>query len=153
MSLRITSSAFSPGAAIPPRYTADGADRSPPLDWSGEPQGTASFALVCDDPDAPRGDWVHWVLFNLPADVHQLPEHAQADGTLSSGARQGRNDFGKLGYGGPSPPPGTPHRYVFTLYALDAALPLPAGASRAELLQATAGHVLAQASVTGTYRR
>ena len=153
MTFQLTSSAFQDGRTIPATYTADGADRSPPLAWSGTPVGTASLALICDDPDAPRGTWVHWVLFNLPGDQSELPEHLPTDGTLAGGARQGQNDFGKLGYGGPAPPRGKPHRYFFKLYALDVSLELPAGATKAQLLAAMPGHVLAEARLLGTYQR
>jgi Raf kinase inhibitor-like YbhB/YbcL family protein len=112
-----------------------------------------SLALICDDPDAPRGTWVHWVLFNLPGDARGLSEHIPLDGTLPNGAQQGKNDFGKLGYGGPAPPRGKPHRYFFKLYALDANLKLPAGATKDQLLKAMKGHVLAEARLMGQYQR
>ena len=151
--MQLTSSAFSEGATIPKKYTADGADVSPPLQWQGAPQTTKSIALICDDPDAPRGTWVHWVLFNLPADKNELPEGVPATATLTGGARQGKNDFGKLGYGGPSPPKGKPHRYFFKIYALDALLDLKEGATKAQLEKAMAGHILAQGQLMGTYGR
>src|SRR5712691_3064159 len=120
--MKITSTAFTEGAAIPQKYSGDGADVSPPLAWRDVPAGTQTLAVICDDPDAPRGTWVHWVLFNLPASATDLPEAVPATPTLSSGARQGNNDFGKIGYGGPAPPKGKPHRYFFKLFALDANL-------------------------------
>jgi len=149
--MQLTSTAFGEGATIPQKYTGDGADVSPPLTWSGAPEGTQSFALICDDPDAPRGTWVHWVLSNLPADQKDLPEGASS--TLPSGARQGKNDFGKTGYGGPAPPPGKPHRYFFKLYALKSALDLAAGATKQQLEKAMKDHILAQAQLMGKYGR
>jgi Raf kinase inhibitor-like YbhB/YbcL family protein len=150
---KITSDAFSEGAAIPIKYTCDDRDVSPPLRWGDAPAGTKSFALICDDPDAPAQTWVHWVLYDLPPSVAGLAE-AQAKGeTLDNGARQGLTDFGDKGYGGPCPPPGKPHRYYFKLYALDAMLGLPAGKTKQELLEAISGHTLAEASLMGTYKR
>jgi Raf kinase inhibitor-like YbhB/YbcL family protein len=153
--MQLTSSAFQEGARIPKQYTGDGKDSSPPLAWSGEPkEGTKSFALICDDPDAPRKEpWVHWVLFNLPADKHELPDAVPRDGNLADGARQGTNDFGNLGYGGPAPPAGKPHRYFFKLYALDTQLDLPMGATKAQLEQALRGHIHAEGRLIGTYSR
>jgi Raf kinase inhibitor-like YbhB/YbcL family protein len=153
MTFQLTSSAFQDGQKIPTTYTADGANYSPPLAWSGQPSGTVSFALICDDPDAPRGTWVHWVLFNLRGDAGELPEHVPPDATLANGAQQGKNDFGKLGYGGPAPPPGKPHRYLFKLYALDTNLKLPAGAIKDQLVKAMEGHVLGEARLMGKYQR
>lgn len=149
MSFRLTSAAFREGETIPVTYTADGANQSPPLAWSEPPDGTASLALVCEDPDAPRGTWVHWVLFNLPADLRSLDEDASA----IEAAIEGKNDFGDLGYGGPAPPRGKPHRYYFKLYAVACQVKLPAGASRAQLSAALNGHVLAEASLMGKYQR
>jgi Raf kinase inhibitor-like YbhB/YbcL family protein len=151
--MQLTSSAFLEGATIPKKHTADGADVSPPLSWQGAPQTTKSFALICDDPDAPRGTWVHWVLFNLPTDKYELSEDVPSTGKVSSGALQGKNDFGKLGYGGPSPPKGKPHRYFFKIYALDTVLDLKEGATKAQLEKAMAGHTLAQGQLMGTYGR
>src|SRR5262249_23044587 len=122
--MRLTSSAFQEGKPIPTPYTGEGPDKSPALAWDGVPDGTKSFALICDDPDAPRGTWVHWVLFNLPADTRSLPEGVPTDDRLPSGALQGTTDFKRPGYGGPYPPPGKPHRYFFKLYALDTTLNL-----------------------------
>jgi len=149
----LQSSAFADGSPIPKQHTADGADVSPPLAWSDVPAGTQFFALICDDPDAPRGTWVHWVLFNLPADAVLLPEGVPTAKTLPKGAKQGTNDFGKIGYGGPSPPRGKPHRYFFKLYALDGFLKLAEGATKAQLEQAMTGHILEQAQWMGTYQR
>jgi len=150
----LSSDAFLSGDMIPIRHTCEGRDLSPPLTWGDPPEGTRSFALVCEDPDAPRGIWVHWVLFNLPAQVRGLPQGVEPDPELADGSRQGRNDFGRLGYGGPCPPPGRgPHRYYFRLYALDTLLALPPGATRADLLAAMDGHVLASAELMGRFER
>ena len=153
MSLSLTSTAFQPGATIPKQYTGDGADQSPPLRWSATPAGTTSLAVICDDPDAPRGTWVHWILFNLPGQTRELEEGMPPTATLDNGATQGRNDFGNHGYGGPAPPKGTPHRYFFKLYALDRTVDLPAGATEAQLRHAMKGHVLAQGQLVGNYGR
>jgi Raf kinase inhibitor-like YbhB/YbcL family protein len=151
--LLLSSSAFADGQAIPVRYTADGEDVSPPLTWDHVPDGTHSLALICEDPDAPRGIWTHWVLFNLPANLRKLDENVPKKPTLPNGAVQGNNDFRKPGYGGPSPPPGKPHRYFFKLYALDAPLNLQPGATRQQLLDAMHGHVLDEGQVMGAYGR
>jgi Raf kinase inhibitor-like YbhB/YbcL family protein len=153
LSIELTSTAFQPGLTMPTQYTGDGGDRSPPLRWSEPPSGTRSLALICADPDAPLGTWVHWVLFNLPPQTRELEEGVPATETLDSGARQGKNDFGKVGYGGPAPPGGKPHRYVFTLYALDAAVDLPPGPTRAQLVDAMRGHTLAKGELVGQYGR
>lgn len=152
MALVIISSAFSEGQTIPTRYTCDGPDVSPDLTWSGVPEKAASLALICDDPDAPMGTWVHWVLFNIPADADGLPAEIPPDATLENGACHGTNDFGKPGYGGPCPPGGT-HRYFFKLYALDTELNLDSGISKAQLLEAIEGHILAEGRLMGTYSR
>jgi Raf kinase inhibitor-like YbhB/YbcL family protein len=152
MSFAITSTAFQDGQAIPATYTCDGQDISPPLAWTDPPAGTKRFALISDDPDAPMKTWVHWVLYNLPASARSLPEALPTDAKLTDGSQQGITDFGRSGYGGPCPPSGT-HRYYFKLYALDAALSLPAKATKAQLEAAMKGHVLAQAQLMGTYRR
>lgn len=152
--MKITSPVFKEGKPIPPKYTCDGADISPPLAWSEIPAGTQSLALISDDPDAPRGTWVHWVLYNLPAHLFGLPENIPNDKTLAlaNGGAQGKNDFQKIGYGGPCPPKGT-HRYYFKLYALDSSLALPSGATQRQVLEAMKGHVLAEAELMGTYAR
>jgi Raf kinase inhibitor-like YbhB/YbcL family protein len=152
MSLTIRSSAFDDGEMIPRRHTCDGDDTSPPLSWSDVPDGTRSLALICDDPDAPMGTFVHWVLFNLPSDARKLPESLAKEASLEDGSIQGKNDFGKVGYGGPCPPGGT-HRYNFKLYALDRKLDLPSGVKKSDLLDAMEGHVLGEARLVGTYRR
>jgi Raf kinase inhibitor-like YbhB/YbcL family protein len=152
--MQLTSTAFAEGATIPKQYTADGKDVSPPLRWTGVPAGTKSLALICDDPDAPRKDpWVHWVLFNVAPEKSELPEGLPPTMETAGGARQGQNDFGNTGYGGPSPPPGKPHRYFFKLYALDTMLSLKAVATKAQLEKAMQGHVLAQGQLMGTYGR
>lgn len=148
----LTSTAFVQGSPIPQQYTCDGEDISPPLEWSDPPAGTHSFALIADDPDAPVGTWVHWVLYNLPADSHALPEAIPPDTELPDGSRHGQNSWQRPGYGGPCPPGGT-HRYFFKLYALDTALDLAPGASSTQLLQAMEGHILAQTEVMGVYTR
>lgn len=155
MTFTLTSPSFADGATIPSQYTCDGADRSPALSWSGSPEGTKSFALIVDDPDAPAGIWVHWVLFNLPAGTSGLPENVARKETLPElgGALQGRNDSRKTGYAGPCPPPGKPHRYFFKLYALDGPLGLRAGATKGDVERAMDGHVLGSAQVVGTYAR
>ena len=152
MALVITSSAFSEGQAIPKRHTCDGPDVSPDLAWSGVPGKAASLALICDDPDAPMGTWVHWVLFNIPADQDGLPTEIPSDAVLENGARHGTNDFRRLGFGGPCPPGGT-HRYFFKLYALDTMLELDSGVTKAQLLEAMQGHILAEGQLMGTYSR
>jgi Raf kinase inhibitor-like YbhB/YbcL family protein len=152
MEIKITSPAFEEGGLIPARYTADGADISPPLQWEAVPEGTRSIALISDDPDAPVGTWVHWVLYNLPADTRDLTENVPPDKTLPNGARQGTSDFGRIGYGGPAPPSGT-HRYFFKIYALDVQIDLPPGARKPDLLKAMEGHILAQGQLMGRYKR
>jgi Raf kinase inhibitor-like YbhB/YbcL family protein len=153
MPLQVTSPAFAEGQVIPRKYTGDGDDLSPPLAWSAPPAGTASLALICDDPDAPRGTWVHWVLYNLPGDLRGLDEATPTQKSIANGALQGINDFGNTGYGGPAPPPGKPHQYYFKLYALDAKLPAAAGLTKQQLLDAMKGHVVAEGAIMGTYKR
>jgi Raf kinase inhibitor-like YbhB/YbcL family protein len=150
--ISIVSSAFAPGQVIPKKYTCDGDDFSPPLEWTGLPSSTASVALISDDPDAPMGTWVHWVLFNLPAATRSLPEAVPPVEALNDGAAQGLNDFRKIGYGGPCPPGGT-HRYYFKLYALDDKLDLRPGATKSDVERAMRGHILAQGELIGTYSR
>ena len=152
MPLELTSTAFAPGEPIPRKYTCDGEDISPLLQWSDPPQGTKSFTLIADDPDAPVGTWVHWVLYNLPAETRALPEAVPPDADLPDGSRHGQNSWPRLGYGGPCPPSGT-HRYFFKLYALDTVLDLKSGASKKQLLQAMEGHILGQAELMGLYTR
>jgi len=153
MALTLTTTAFSPGKPIPARHTCDGADFSPALAWDGVPPGTQAFALIVDDPDAPIGVFTHWMLFNLPGSARNLPENVPKTERIPQGALQERNDFGKIGYNGPCPPRGKPHRYHFTLDALHAPVNLRPGASTQELRTAMKGHVLAQAQLVGTYQR
>jgi Raf kinase inhibitor-like YbhB/YbcL family protein len=152
-SMEIESSAFQAGGNIPKRYTCDGEDMSPLLSWANAPPRTRAFALIADDPDAPVGTWVHWVLYDLPADAKQLAEQTATKETLSNGAKQGVNDFRKVGYGGPCPPFGPAHRYFFKLYALDAQTNLKPRANKQELLDAMKGHILAEAQLMGRYGR
>ena len=152
MDLKITSTAFKEGELIPKKYTCDDRDVSPPLAWSEAPAGTKSFALICDDPDAPMGTWVHWVLFDVPATTRELPENVAPEKTLAFGEKQGKNSWGKIGYGGPCPPSGT-HRYYFKFYALDTLLALAPGATKAEVEKAMQGHLLAQGQLMGKYKR
>jgi Raf kinase inhibitor-like YbhB/YbcL family protein len=153
MALELKSAAFSQGGDIPKQHTCDGADASPPLEWSAVPAGTKTLALVCEDPDAPSGLWVHWVLWGIAPTTGALPEGVKPTATLTDGGRQGRNSFGKLGHSGPCPPRGKPHRYFYRLYALDAAPNLEPGATRQQLLDAIRGHILAQAELMGRYGR
>jgi Raf kinase inhibitor-like YbhB/YbcL family protein len=151
--IQLTSPAFTHGSAIPRVHTCDGEDLSPPLTWTGGPIERRSLALICDDPDAPRGTFVHWVLYNLPAESVELAQGIPTTPELPSGALQGRNDFGNIVYGGACPPPGKPHRYYFRLYALDIMLTLPHGVSKAELERAMADHIVGQGTLMGTYQR
>jgi Raf kinase inhibitor-like YbhB/YbcL family protein len=151
--LELTSPAFKEGEAIPTKHTCDGDDVSPPLKWSDAPSGAKSLALICDDPDAPAGTWVHWVLYDLPANVNQLPEGIAASDATPQGAKQGVNDFQRVGYGGPCPPQGKPHRYFFKLYALDSTLDLKPRATKSDVVNAMKGHALAEGQLMGTYKR
>ena len=150
MKFVLTSSAFKEGESIPGKYTCDGEDISPPLSWTSAPAGTKCFALVVDDPDAPGGTWVHWVVFDIPPGVSSLRENVLPNDELPDGTLQGKNDFRKIGYGGPCPPGGT-HRYFFKLYALDEVLPLKAGITKADLVKAMDGHIMAQTQLMGRY--
>ena len=151
--MTLTSTAFAEGERIPDRYTCSGEDISPALAWADASEGTRSFALICDDPDAPRGIWVHWVLYNIPASCSSLPEAIPADSVLSDGSRHGMTDFGRSGYGGPCPPRGAPHRYFFKLYALDFMPDAVPGLTKEGLLAAIDGHILAEARLMGTFSR
>jgi Raf kinase inhibitor-like YbhB/YbcL family protein len=153
MTLKLTTPAFTAGGDIPAQYTCDGSDLSPALSWNSPPEGTQSFALILEDPDAPGGTWVHWVLYDLPPTERELPTGVPRKDTLPSGARQGRNDFGKTGYGGPCPPPGPAHRYYFKLYALDKKLDLRSGSTRTQVDRSMRGHILAHADLMGRYHR
>jgi Raf kinase inhibitor-like YbhB/YbcL family protein len=152
-SFEMTSAAFDQGGTIPQQYTCDGPDLSPPLRWAAPPEGTQSLVLIADDPDAPAGTWVHWVLYDLPPGQRELAEGLPQQETPAEGGTQGKNDFGKLGYGGPCPPKGKPHRYFFRLYALDIKVDLSPGATKGEVLEKMAGHVLAEAELVGRYGR
>jgi Raf kinase inhibitor-like YbhB/YbcL family protein len=152
MTIQISSQAFEEGSAIPQLYGCDGDDVSPPLTWINLPENTVSTALIMDDPDAPAGTWVHWVLYDLPGDKTNLSEDMPKSSDLPGGGKQGSNSWGRTGYGGPCPPGGA-HRYFFKLYALDTFLSLKAGASKEELLQAMEGHILEQGQLMGIYSR
>ncbi|MBI2999166.1 MAG: YbhB/YbcL family Raf kinase inhibitor-like protein [Deltaproteobacteria bacterium] len=153
MAMEIKSSAFQNGADIPRKYTCDGPDVSPPLRWENPPSGTKGFAMIADDPDAPGGTWVHWVIYDLPANTKELAEGLKPNETLVNGAKQGINDFRKIGYGGPCPPRGPAHRYFFKLYAVDAQTDLRPRATKQQLLDAMKGHILAEAQLMGRYKR
>ena len=153
MRFEVTSGAFPAEGDIPARYTCDGQNASPALSWGEPPNGTKSIALLMEDPDAPGRTFVHWVMHAISASRRELPEGLPADDRLPGIGVQGRNDFGKLGYGGPCPPPGAPHRYFFRLYALDEEPSLSAGRTRDELLRAIEGHILGKAELMGRYAR
>jgi Raf kinase inhibitor-like YbhB/YbcL family protein len=153
VSFSMQSSSFPSGGEIPKKFSCEGADVSPALEWGEPPAKTQSFVLIADDPDAPAGTWTHWVAYDLPANLRQLPEAVPKQATLTGGGAQGLNDFGKIGYGGPCPPPGKPHRYFFKLHALDAKLNLKPGASKQQVEQAMEGHILNKAELMGTYKR
>lgn len=157
MAFTLKSSAFAAGGTVPAPYTCDGEDLSPPLSWENPPSGTKSFALILDDPDAPPGTWVHWVLYDLPMGTSHLEEGLAKEDMLPSGAKQGLawgvQSFSRVGYYGPCPPPGKPHRYIFKLYALDKVLDLKPKVTKPDLLKAMEGHILGQTSLTGIYGR
>lgn len=153
MAISISSPAFSESEKIPPEYTCEGSDISPQLDWSGIPEGTKSLVLIFDDPDAPGGIFTHWVIFNIPPDSSGLPKAFPSTPDLPDGTLQGINDFGRTGYGGPCPPAGKPHRYRFTLYAIDKQLDLIAGSSKNQVINAISNHILDQGQLNGTYQR
>jgi len=153
MALELKSSAFNNGAPIPAKYTCKGEDVSVPLTWSGVPEGAKSIALICDDPDAPSMTWVHWVVYNVPAGAKGFKEEMPKERELPDGTLQGMTDFRRIGYGGPCPPPGGPHRYYFKLYALNTVLELGPGATKKALLEAMKGHVLEEAQLMGTFKR
>ncbi len=153
MGITVTSTAFSAGTPIPVKYTGQGEDISPDLSWRNVPEGVASFALICDDPDAPRGTWVHWTIWNIPPTSTGLPEGFSANVATADGVIQGVTSSGKPGYHGPMPPAGNAHHYYFRVYALDTMLSLPASADRAQLDAAMKGHVLSRGELMGTYQR
>ncbi|HXF28575.1 MAG TPA: YbhB/YbcL family Raf kinase inhibitor-like protein, partial [Chlamydiales bacterium] len=144
MAFELTSKAFENGQKIPKKYTCDAEDLSPPLAWKDVPQGTKSFTIIMDDPDAPSGTWLHWIIYDIPGDYKELHEKIHAIEISPKGVRQGMTDFRRIGYGGPCPPPGKPHRYFFRLYALDTTLDLKPRCSREELEKAMKGHILAE---------
>lgn len=150
--MKLVSPAFDNGSMIPDKYTCDGADISPPLRWGHPPRGTVSFAMICDDPDAPVGTWVHWVYYDIPAAAGGLPENVPPQKAPANGGKQGVNDFRKIGYGGPCPP-GNTHRYFFRLYALDAVLNLNPGLTKQQLLREIGNHILGKAQLMGKYKR
>ena len=150
--MQVTSTAFKEGQSIPRQYTCDGVNISPPLEWNGVPKSAKTIAIIADDPDAPSGTWVHWVVYNLPAENIGLVENLPLTENLKAGGFQGKNDFQKIGYGGPCPPSGT-HRYFFKVYTLDSELPLKAGATKADIEKAMQGHIVAQTQLMGTYSR
>jgi Raf kinase inhibitor-like YbhB/YbcL family protein len=150
--MKLTSSAFEDGGIIPGKYTCDGDNISPPLTWSGIPEGTKCFAITCDDPDAPAGNWIHWVIYNIPSNVSELKENIPVDKILNDKTKQGLNDFGKTGYGGPCPPGGT-HRYIFKIYAVNKNLDIKPEIKKSELLKEIDGNILAEALLTGKYKR
>lgn len=151
-SMQVTSSSFSDGALIPARFTCDGDNLSPDLAWSGAPTATKAFALILHDPDAPV-DFTHWLVYNIPADVRQVAEGASNRGAMPPGSSEGKNDFARMGYGGPCPPPGKAHHYLFRVLALDSNLGLPGGASREQFDSATEGHIVSQGQIVGLYQR
>ena len=159
MAFELKSPAFKANERIPKKHTGEGEDVSPALTWSGAPKGTKSFALIMDDPDAPVGLWLHWVLFDIPAAASRLPEGVAKKDALPDGSKQGecwgteKMGYERAGYFGPLPPPGKPHRYFFKLYALDNVLGLPPKAAKTDLLKAMHGHILAQAELVGIYER
>jgi Raf kinase inhibitor-like YbhB/YbcL family protein len=149
----LSSTDFMNGQAIPPRFTCDGANISPLLSWTAPPAGTQTYVLIMDDPDAPKHTWVHWLVYDIPADASGLPDNLPSKPELETGARQGANDFHEQGYGGPCPPKGSTHRYYFRLYAVDTRLGLLPGAMRADIERAMQGHVLAEVELMGQYAR
>jgi len=151
--IELKTTSFTPGGFIPKRFTCEAADVSPALTWTEPPAGTQSFALIEDDPDAPSGTFVHWLVYDLPAAYRQLPEGLSRNDQMLGGGRQGTNDFSRTGYNGPCPPPGRPHRYFIHLYALDAKPNLRPAATRRELEAAMQGHILAQAELMGRFQR
>ena len=151
--MELTTTSFTPGGFIPKRFTCEAADVSPALAWTDPPPGTRSFAIIEDDPDAPSGTFVHWVVYDLPAAYRKLPEALSGNDQMPGGGRQGTNDFSRTGYSGPCPPPGRPHRYFIRLYAVDTILNLRPAATRKELDAAMQGHILAQAELMGRYQR
>jgi Raf kinase inhibitor-like YbhB/YbcL family protein len=152
MEIVLKSPSFKEGEMIPARFTCDGEDISPELAWESIPEECQTLAIICDDPDAPMGTWVHWIIYNIPADLRGTEEGIPPDDILPTGAKQGTNGWHRIGYGGPCPPGGT-HRYFFKIYALDTKLDLEPGATKSQLLNAMEGHTLAEGQLMGRYRR
>ena len=152
-SMKVSSQSFTNGDTIPKEFTADGIDVSPPLKWSKAPEGTRSLALTCEDPDAPRGTWFHWIIFNMPSDKTSLEKDIKKNPKLTEGTVQGTNDFRKIGYNGPSPPKGPKHHYNFKVFALKKKLDLKPGCSKLQFYKAIQGNVLGKGVLTGTYQR
>ncbi|MCL5005000.1 MAG: YbhB/YbcL family Raf kinase inhibitor-like protein [Acidobacteria bacterium] len=150
---QVESTAFKAGEEIPKKFTCEGEDISPALRWTHPPRGTRSFALITEDPDAPSGTWIHWVVYDLPAQSRELSEGVPKQQQVSGGGSQGRNDFGRIGYGGPCPPPGGAHHYFFKIYALDTMLHLQPGVTKEEVLQAAKGHILGVAELMALFKR
>ena len=150
---QLESSAFKEGETIPRQFTCEGEDISPALRWTAPPPGTRSFVLIVEDPDAPSGVWTHWIVYNLPSLAREMPENVPKQDQVPGGGFQGLNSFGKIGYGGPCPPSGKPHRYFFHLYALDTVLSLKAGAGKQEVLDAAKGHIRARTQLMGRFGR
>jgi Raf kinase inhibitor-like YbhB/YbcL family protein len=150
---KIASTAFQEGGEIPKKFTCEGEDLSPPLHWANPPRGTQSFVLIAEDPDAPSGTWFHWVVYDLPARARELPEDVPKQAEVPGGGVQGQNSFGRIGYGGPCPPPGSAHHYFFNLYALDTTLNLRPGAAKEEVVTSAKGHVLGDAQFMGLFKR
>lgn len=153
MKLQVSSKSFSAGADIPKKYTCDGQNISPELAWENLPDGTISVAVLLEDPDAPGGTFTHWLMYDLPLGMQTVAEGVPAAGEIPGGGLQGLNDFGKVGYGGPCPPPGRPHRYIFRVLALDKTLGLPSRASKDSVQQAMRGHLLAEGNLMGKFGR
>jgi Raf kinase inhibitor-like YbhB/YbcL family protein len=153
VAFRLESTAFKNGGSIPKKYACDGEDVSPPLTWADPPSGTRSFALICDDPDAPILTWIHWVIYGIPTERRDLKERMSTQEVLDDGILQGANSWRRPGYGGPCPPGGTTHRYIFRLYALDVKLDLRPGRRKKDLEIAMTGHILAETQLMGLYAR
>jgi Raf kinase inhibitor-like YbhB/YbcL family protein len=150
---QLYSTAFRAGGSIPQRYTCSSDNVSPALSWAEIPAGTQSLVLILSDPDAPSGTWIHWLVYDLPANARHLPEGLPKNGDIEGGGRQGTNSFQDVGYGGPCPPPGDAHHYHFTLYALNIRIGLEAAASRAQVDRAMQGHIIGKADLVGLYKR
>lgn len=151
--LRIFSSSFDDGEIIPDKFTCNGENVSPEISWEGLPEGVKSLVLICDDPDAPSGDFVHWIIFNMPPELNGLPEAIEAKDIINIGALQGITSYGRRGYNGPCPPPGSSHHYHFKLYALDEMLETEVAVDKNDLLGKMENHILAKGEIVGLFRR